>query len=188
MSPKEVLMLNGRSQGSQEHQVPMQRVMVKVNKLQEPIESHDEESPDSKQIIKSTMPEDFLVIKGFPNQSPRRDEPVKHISFAKFRQTAVSSIKKPFSGSFIINGDMPIYKPIFDRQTITITTSKVEGNDEEKPSQDQTHNNYMFRHNKMLPAESFLKQKRNGQTKTWDEKSSHSVTPSLAPNKAVFDN
>ena len=88
--------------------------MVKVSK-QEPIESQDEESPDSKLIIKSTIPEDFLVIKGFPNQSPKREEPVKHISFAKFRPSAVTTIKKPFSGSFVINGDMPIYKPIFDR-------------------------------------------------------------------------
>ena len=97
--------------------------MVKVGKQIENNDSIEDESPGHLKFPnKSTMPpsDDFLVIKGFPNQSPKREEHAKHISFAKFKPPAVSTIKKPFAGTFVINGDMPVYKPIFDRDSVSV--------------------------------------------------------------------
>jgi len=170
--------------------------MVKVGKQIENNDSIEDESPGHLKFPnKSTMPpsDEFLVIKGFPNQSPKRgDEHAKHISFAaKFKAPAVSTIKKPFAGTFVINGDMPVYKPVFDRDSVSPKKGEDYIGETEAASQ-----HLMFRHNKMLPAESFLKQnlRRNGGRS--EERRAHSVTPSiilkdensvLGPKPIIFD-
>lgn len=86
---------------------------------------------------------------------------------------------------------MPVYKPVFDRDSVSPKKGEDYIGETEAASQ-----HIMFRHNKMLPAESFLKQnlRRNGGRS--EERRAHSVTPSiilkdensvLGPEPIIFD-